>query len=89
MFTEDSDSGSYYPDVGTCDDPDAVLELQGECQVIIEFDTVCNGATTSDGALTSDGAPREVDEQGSPASTAVPTLSVLALAFVAAAASMW
>lgn len=76
MFTEDSQSGSYYPDLGTCTDPDAAVELQGECEVIIEFDTVCDGSVTADG-------------QGSPASTVVPTLSVLALAFVAAAASLW
>lgn len=80
MFTEESDSGSYYPDVGTCTDPDAVPELQGECETIIEFDTVCDGTISADG----------VDEQGSPASAVVPTLSVLALAFVAATAgSLW
>lgn len=77
VFTEESDSGSYYPDVGTCTDPDAVVELQGECETIIEFDTVCDGSVTADG------------QADSPASTVVPTLSVLALAFVAAAASVW
>ena len=78
MFTEDSDSGSYYPDVGTCADPDAVPELQGECDTIIEFDTVCDGSVTADG-----------QDEGSPGSTVVPSLSVLALAVVAAAASLW
>eukprot|EP00752_Nemacystus_decipiens_P009351 g8357.t1 len=79
VFTEDSDSGTYYPDVGTCTDPDAVVELQGECETIIDFDTVCDGSLTADGTADDD----------SPASSVVPTLSVLGLAFLAAAATLW
>ncbi|CAM9208422.1 unnamed protein product [Ascophyllum nodosum] len=36
---EESESGSYYPDVGTCDDPDAALEIQGQCVLIVDFNT--------------------------------------------------
>lgn len=54
------------------------MELQGECENIIEFDTVCDGSITADG------------QDESPASAVVPTLSGLALALVgAAAASLW
>lgn len=67
--------------MGTCTDPDAVLELQGECEIILDFDAVCDGTVTADG-------------QDSPASSVLPgrLSSVLATVFVAAAAaaaSLW
>lgn len=79
MFTEAGDSGTYYPDLGTCADPDAVVELQGECDLIVEFDTCEAGSVTADG------------QEGSPASKAAPhaAISALALALLAAAASLW
>ncbi|CAM9360020.1 unnamed protein product, partial [Pylaiella littoralis] len=60
VFTEAGDSGTYYPDLGTCADPDAVVELQGECDLIVEFDTCEAGSVTADG------------QEGSPASKAAP-----------------
>lgn len=36
MSTEESGSGSYYDD-GVCADSDSELELQGECDIIVDF----------------------------------------------------
>ncbi|CAM9439659.1 unnamed protein product [Scytosiphon promiscuus] len=78
VATEESGTGTYYPDLGTCDDPDAVVELQGECEVIVDF------AACEDFSLTADG------EADSPAAKALPTFLALVVAAAAAAGgSLW
>ncbi|CAB1103470.1 unnamed protein product [Ectocarpus sp. CCAP 1310/34] len=74
VFTEQNDVGSYYSDVGTCDDPDAILELQGgDCELLIDFGD-CGTSVTADAE--------------SPGSRVLPT--GFALAVVAgAAAFLW
>ena len=44
VFTESPNTGTYYSDVGTCTDPDAVVELQGECEDIVDVG-VCSPAS--------------------------------------------
>lgn len=51
---EESESGSYYLDEGTCADTEAALEIQGQCDIIVDFNT-CED-------------PPDTDEQDSPAS---------------------
>lgn len=43
---EESESGSYYPDEGTCDDPDAELSIQGQCSIIVDFNTCDDSPAT-------------------------------------------
>lgn len=45
VFTEESESGTYFPDEGSCNDPDAALQIQGECDIIIDFSTCADIAT--------------------------------------------
>lgn len=76
MATEEAETGTYYADVGTCDDPDAVLEIQGECDLIIDFGT-CEELVSADG-------------EASPACRVLPGAAVaIAAVLVAFTAALW
>lgn len=75
VASEDAEFGTYYADVGTCDDPDAVLEVQGECDYIVDFES-CDELLTADG-------------QDSPASKVLPGAAAAAVVLAALTASLW
>lgn len=50
---EESGSGTYYANEGTCLDADAVLEIQGECDVIKDYQTCFANAISTSAASTS------------------------------------